>query len=624
MKTRCRLALGAVLTLLGATGAVLAQAPQRDGRAHGIATKTAPDLAATDIAAARAVFERNLDAIRHRDRDAYLSCYLQSESLAKNGSAGLALGYADLAASVGSGWPDVFDAQDLKLVSLAPGVVYGAYRYRVRYGDVEQTGRSERVFRATPDGWRIAVTTAFGDPPGTPPPARALLGGTLVDGRGGPPVADSAVILSDGKVACAGTRAACPVPPGAESTEVKGAWITPGLVDAHVHFSQTGWADGRPDALDVRARHPYDAVVAGLRADPERFGRADLCSGVTGVLDAGGYPWTLGLEARFEPDTRVPHVAAAGPLLSTIDHWLNLPSERQFVLLHDEASARAGVSALAAAGARFVKVWYIVDKPEDVATFAPYVRAAGEAAHAAGLPLLVHATGLAEAKEALRAGARLLVHSVDDAPIDDEFLRLARAAQATYCPTLTVSSGYLKLFEALAAGRAPAIDDPNGCVDAATRARIAETASAGGAKPDGAGLERMRKGIATRAAVMAENLRRVRDAGIPIAMGTDAGNPLTLHGPSVYAEMEAMQAAGLTPAQVLVASTAAGAKVMGREQDLGTIEAGKQADLLVLDADPLADVRAFRRLRFVVRGGELRPIAELRAPVDVAKDPARP
>ncbi len=87
-------------------------------------------------------------------------------------------------------------------------------------------------------------------------------------------------------------------------TDLKGLWITPGLVDAHVHFCQTGWADGRPDAFDVRERYPYEEVEADLRAHPERFFRSYLCSGVTAVFDVGGYPWTLDLRARGPRTTR--------------------------------------------------------------------------------------------------------------------------------------------------------------------------------------------------------------------------------------------------------------------------------------------------------------------------------
>ncbi|HEY7216737.1 MAG TPA: amidohydrolase family protein [Thermoanaerobaculia bacterium] len=577
--------------------------------------RAAEDTPASDVAAARALFEKNLQAIRDKDRDAYLSCYLESDRLARTGPTGFQLGYAGLAATAGQGWPDHIAADDLHLTPVRPGLVYGTYRYRVRYGGREDSGLSERFFVATPEGWKIAVSTAFSAIPGVPPPPRALVGATLVDGTGAPPVPDAAVLLRDGKIECAGPRAACPVPAGVDVTDVKGLWITPGLVDAHVHFSQTGWADGRPDSIDVRAQHPYEKVIADLARHPERFGRSYLCSGVTAVFDVGGYAWTLGLPAWAEPDSEVPRVAAAGPLLSTIDHWLNLPGERQFLVLTGEDAAREAVRYLAERGSAAVKVWYIVTPEQTVEKSAAAVRAAGEAARERGLPLIVHATGLAEAKEALRAGAKLLVHSVWDQPVDDELLDLARKNGAMYCPTLTVVRGYQRMFEAAARRQAPAVDDPNGCVDPGTLARVAETAQVQTQEEPLTAdqLKTRDAGRANRERLAADNLKRVAAAGIPIAMGTDAGNPLTLHGPAVYAEMEAMQAAGLTPMQVLVAATRGGAAAMGRGKDLGTVEKDKLADLLIVAADPTADVANLRRVRYVVRGGVLRDIAELHA-----------
>ena len=137
-----------------------------------------------DLAAARALFEKNLQAIRDKNRDAYLSCYLDSERLARTGPEGFELGYTGLAASAGKGWPDHIAADDIHLTPVQPGVVYGTYRYRVRYGGREDAGLSERWFVQTPKGWRIAVSTAFSHLPGVPPPPRALVGATLVDGTG--------------------------------------------------------------------------------------------------------------------------------------------------------------------------------------------------------------------------------------------------------------------------------------------------------------------------------------------------------------------------------------------------------------------------------------------------------
>jgi len=158
---------------------------------------------------------------------------------------------------------------------------------------------------------------------------------------------------------------------------------------------------------------------------------------------------------------------------------------------------------------------------------------------------------------------------------------------------------------------APAVDDPNGCVDAETLRKVRESVTL--PPTDGARLASLEERVAKATAMMAANLKRVSDAGIPVAMGTDAGNPLTLHGPSIYAEMEAMQAAGLTPMQVLVASTRGGSHAMSVEKITGTIEKGKSADLIVVGADPTADIANLRRLRLVMRAGVLRSIDELRA-----------
>jgi imidazolonepropionase-like amidohydrolase len=567
-----------------------------------------------DVAAARALFQKNLEAIAKRDRTAYLACYLESPELALTGPSGIRLGFAGLAKGEDP-WPDTFEANDLRLVPVQAGVVYGTYRYRVRYGAEEHAGLSERVFLKTASGWKIAVTTAFDAPPGTPPPPRALVGATLVDGTGRPPIPASVVLIRDGRIECAGPAGDCPIPEGVAVSDLKGHWLAPGIIDAHVHFSQTGWADGRPDSIDVRDHHSYDKTIDDLEGNPERFFRSYLCSGVTAVFDVGGYPWTVAMAKRAEGDTRAPHVAAVGPLLSTRDHWLNLPAERQFIYLVDEGAAREGVRYLASHGSAAVKVWYIVTPERKVQDSAPAVLAVGEEARRLGLALIVHATGLAEAKVALQAGAHLLVHSVFDAPIDDEFIDLARKSGAVYCPTLTVHDGYLRMYAAATSAAEPALDDPNQCVDSETRAKIAETKDLGVHHDLSERLAQLQKLVPETQSVGASNLKRVSDAGIPIAMGTDAGNPLTLHGPAVYAEMEAMQAAGLTPMQVLVASTRGGSIAMGREKDFGTIEKGKVADLIVLAADPTRDIANLRKLRQVVRGGVIRSMDELQATV---------
>ena len=124
--------------------------------------------AASDTVEARRIFEENIDAIHKRDRARYLATYLQTDGLARNGPAGLELGYEGWSARRDSTWPDTLIARNLRVHPIAPGVVYGTYCYTVTQKDTTSSGVSERVFVKTPQGWRIAVTTAFGLPAGAP------------------------------------------------------------------------------------------------------------------------------------------------------------------------------------------------------------------------------------------------------------------------------------------------------------------------------------------------------------------------------------------------------------------------------------------------------------------------
>ena len=134
----------------------------------------APRTAATpasiyaDTTEARALFEANIDAIHKRNREAYLGTYAHIPTLARNGPTGLELGYEGWSARRDSTWPDTLIARNLKVVPIKPGVVYGTYCYTVTQNGTTTSGVSERLFVKTPEGWKIAVTTAFGLPAGAP------------------------------------------------------------------------------------------------------------------------------------------------------------------------------------------------------------------------------------------------------------------------------------------------------------------------------------------------------------------------------------------------------------------------------------------------------------------------
>lgn len=123
---------------------------------------------ALDTLEARRLFEENIDAIHKRDRARYLATYLHTNALARNGPAGLELGYEGWSARRDSTWPDTLIARNLRVHPVAAGVVYGTYCYTVTQKDTTSSGVSERVFVKTPEGWKIAVTTVFGLPAGAP------------------------------------------------------------------------------------------------------------------------------------------------------------------------------------------------------------------------------------------------------------------------------------------------------------------------------------------------------------------------------------------------------------------------------------------------------------------------
>ena len=429
-----------------------------------------------------------------------------------------------------------------------------------------KTSTSASLATILPISLALAGGPATAQQPAAP---LVLTGATVYDGNGGPPLRDANIRVENGRIACIGSSAECPVGAGARTVDLAGQFITPGLVDAHVHFSQTGWLDGRPDSPLGRSFYDYEALQQRLRADPDRWHRAYLCTGITAVYDVGGFPWTIEYEAAAEENPERAHVRAAGPLITHADvPYLRALNSDQFLPMGSDEEALASVRQLAEWGARAVKVWYLNPPAEQRTALDRRLELIGEEARRHGLPLIVHATQLRNAKAALRAGAKMLVHSIEDEPVDEEFLELARETGTVYAPTLLAGRNWGRAVASVALGVPHPIDDPNGCVDAETRrvigdaARLHETAPRNLQDLNGIFTRLENQGM--EMATMHENLRRVHRAGIPIATATDAGNPLTLHGPSIYQEMEMMQRAGIPPEEIIVMSTRNGARLMGR------------------------------------------------------------
>lgn len=445
--------------------------------------------------------------------------------------------------------------------------------------------------------WAGAIPAESGEP------VVAIVGATVVHPERGPQGAvelDATIIVRGERIEAVGPAAAISVPDEARVIDANGKWVIPGLIDAHVHFFLSGNYYSRPDIADFTATVPYAQEVARNRVRLPHTFRTWLNSGVTGVVDVGGPMWVFEVRELARRTVDAPRVAVAGPLISTVARPSLDVGDPPIVQVHTPEQARELAQRELELGPDFLKMWFVYTRGEDMAGQEAVAKATGEAAHAGGARFAVHATELATAKAALRAGADLLVHSVMDRVVDEEFLALAKQRNVLYCPTLFVMEGYRL---ALSNQWRPSEEEERLADPEVLQSMTDLSGLPSESLP--AGVRRMmreRDGIDS-SPVAFTNLRKAWDAGITVVMGTDAGNIGTLHGPSVFREMQMMVEAGLTPLEVLQSATYNGALALGMGDEVGSIAPGRLADLIVLDADPLADIGNSSRIYLVMKGG---------------------
>lgn len=404
------------------------------------------------------------------------------------------------------------------------------------------------------------------------------------------------------------------IPAGARVLDLAGKWVTPGLVDAHVHLFQSGGLYTRPDGFDLRKYRPYEVERQWLKDHFADQLRRYVACGITTVIDPGGPLYQLPLRDSVAGRPDLPWLLQAGPLVST---WQppNLPTDSlnaPILAVKTPEEARQLVRRQLPAKPDFIKIWYIVlpgKKPKDTL---PVVQAAIDESHAHGRKVAVHATELTTARLAVEAGADFLVHMVEDLTADDEFVALLKARKTVVCPTLTVFSGQAETLRAepTLSREDFAKADPFVLGSLFDLRHLPDPKLTGQMKRVG---EYLRKGVARADSVSKFNLRALATAGVPIATGTDAGNPGILHATSYHRELAAMRAAGLSNAAILRASTLGGAQALGRASEFGSVAAGKVANLLVLNANPLDSLENLKKIDVVINRGILvRPDTLLR------------
>jgi len=438
----------------------------------------------------------------------------------------------------------------------------------------------------------------------------AFVHATVWDATGNDSIADGVVVVENGRIVRVGPYGKIKIPGKATVVDATGKWIIPGLIDPHIHWFQSGGLYTRPDIIDLRHQFSYEDETAGIK---DRLGwtfRRYLACGITAVVDVGGPFFNFDVRKQAEVEEFAPRVAVSGPLVSTVARPQMDIGDPPIIKVASPAEARALVRRQLEHKPDLVKIWFILPPSGDVNENLEIIKATIDEAHAGGVRVAVHATQLETARASVMAGADILVHSVDDKPVDREFIELVKENRVIYTTTLVVLEGYAEVL----GGDVRMIDIERRYGDPAVVETWEEIVSAGEEITSSDKMKARLKRLRDRAPVMKANLKTMYDAGVIVAAGTDAGNIGTLHGPSLHREFELMAEAGLTPEQVLLTATRNAAKVFSASPEFGTLEPGKLADMVILDADPLADVANLRRIHRVVKGGVIIDPATLLPP----------
>jgi imidazolonepropionase-like amidohydrolase len=433
----------------------------------------------------------------------------------------------------------------------------------------------------------------------------------VVDWPGGPVRPHQSILIRGGRIVAIGPSADAPDVPDIPVLDVRGATVLPGLVDAHVHLGVVPGSALRDDEPAVQER---------LR---RQHLRAYLACGVTTVLDTG-----IALELANEIRGWLER-GALGPTYLTLGVGFTAPGG-YLAGFHAAPSTPEDVAAhldrLTASGVVGVKV-FIEPGFGPRATWpipSPAVRdAIVRGAAARGLPIFVHANREAAKAIALDMGARAILHAgfYDESP-SDAFVARMVASGAYLVTTFTTMDAELTRFhldrldDPLVRRTVPGIELTTARDPAA--ARLLTRAEVGFAAPwlplflrDGVASVMLREsGIAARLASAQRAVRRFAAAGVPIVVGTDAGNwdvmPYQFHGPSTTREIELLGNAGLPPAAALAAATSAPAHMLGLEREIGAVEVGRRADLVIVGHDPWRSLRALRKVLWTVKDGVAR------------------
>ena len=377
----------------------------------------------------------------------------------------------------------------------------------------------------------------------------AMTGATIVDGTGRAAIADGVIVVRDGRIADVGPRTAVTVPPGVPTVDVDGKTIVPGLWDMHTHVTQIEWAPaylaaGVTTVRDMGNEFEFVVPLRDAIASGRALGPRILAAG---LIDGGG-PNAFGVEYAATPE-----------------------------------EARQAVAKYHDAGFQQIKIYSLVTPA--------IVEAICAEAHRLGLTVTGHVPNGMTIEQAAAAGMDHVAHLPIRGEASSDEVKKTIAFLKDHQTVIDPTQSWNELL-GHAAGTPISAFQPGISKIPAPLNRVFSNAG-------GAGID-----AATARTRLERSLRIVKalhDAGVPIVAGTDEGVP----GHSVHREIELYVEAGLTPMEALQAATIVPARAMKMDAEVGTIEHGKRADLVVLNANPLDAIRNIRSVRWTIRDGRV-------------------
>ncbi|WDS37074.1 amidohydrolase family protein [Pseudoxanthomonas sp.] len=368
----------------------------------------------------------------------------------------------------------------------------------------------------------------------------AIVNAEIFDALGHAPYRGT-LLIAEGRIVDLGRDVQAPA--GARIVDAHGQALLPGLIDVHTHWTPAGEPEHVP-----------------------QIAAAYLAAGVTTVNDFNEAPEAFAPLRSWLKELAAPHVNLVARIGTTNGHGADWADVHTTALADTPAQARRVVQGLLPYAPDAIKVfhdgWRYGVLPDNASVNEPTLAALVDEAHAHHLKVLTHTVTIDRADQAAQAGVDVLAHIPQDRPIDTATLAALRKAGTAVAPTLAV-------YEPIKPGQ-PADSRPDAAALALRRARFAQAQ---------------------------RNVKALFDAGVPIAVGTDAGMPATRHGVSTAHEVELLVQSGLSPSQALTSATRISAQVLGLAQDRGTLAKGQRADLILVDGQPWRDASDLHKVQ---------------------------